>query len=253
MNLKLFTPLLLASLFVLDSCSKRLAPSNGLVGEYLFKGNANDNSPYHNDGQVHGAALVMGHNEKSKQSAYQFSGVDQFITIPSTSQNNFTYGQNFSISLWVSVALTQKDVGSTLNDVLRKWRGDTQGYPYAFVYYNHTAPDSMQNRFSFVRYDGSICRNSPQLFSVPAKNGEGFTHIVLIKDNEWMKIYQDGRLIRKTEDTVMSETQCGSHNTSEITIGTRGNKVRFFNGVVDDVRMYNRALTDEEIDILFKL
>jgi len=253
MNLKLFTSLLLASLFALTSCSKRIAPSDGLVGEYLFKGNAKDNSSYHNNGEVHGAVLVAGHNKKSEQSAYQFNGVDQFITIPNKSQNNFTYGQNFSISLWVSVAPTQKDVGSTLNDVMRKWRGDTQGYPFAFVYYNHTAPDSMQNRFSFVRYDGSVCRNSPQLFSTPAKNGEGFTHIVLIKDHEWIKIYQDGKLAMKTKDTVMSESECGSHNNNEITIGTRGNKVRFFNGVIDDVRMYNRALTEEEIEMLFKL
>ena len=83
MNFKLLTSVLLASLFVLTSCSKRLAPSNGLVGEYLFKGNAKDNSSYHNNGQVHGAALVQGHNKKSKQSAYQFNGVDQFIIIPS--------------------------------------------------------------------------------------------------------------------------------------------------------------------------
>src|SRR5687768_4978800 len=114
MNLKLLMTLLLVSLFVLSSCSKRLAPSEGLVGEYLFKGNARDNSSYHNDGQAHGAVLAKGHNRKSKGSAYQFNGVDQFITIPSTNQNNFTYLQNFSISLWVSIAPAQKDVGSTL-------------------------------------------------------------------------------------------------------------------------------------------
>ena len=162
-------------------------------------------------------------------------------------------GRIFLFRLWLSLTPTQKDVDGTLNDVIRKWRGDTQGYPFAFVYYNHTAPDSMRNRFSFVRYDGSICRNSPQLFSSPARNGGGFTHIVLIKEDEWIKIYQDGKLVAKTKDTVMSESQCGSHNDSEITIGTRGNKVRFFSGVVDDVRMYNRALTEREIEVLFKL
>ena len=58
MSLKLLMTLFVSSLFVLNSCSKRLAPSEGLVGEYLFKGNAKDNSSYHNDGQVQGAVLT---------------------------------------------------------------------------------------------------------------------------------------------------------------------------------------------------
>ena len=239
-------------LLCISACSKRLAPRDGLVGEYLFKGNSNDKSSYHNHGQVQQAVLVKGHHGKSA-SAYEFNGVDQFITIPNSLQNNFTYGQDFSISLWVAVNQTQKDQGSTLNDILRKWRGDTQGYPFAIVYYNPTAPDNLQNRFSFVRYDGSICRNSPQLFSAPAKGGNGFTHLVFVKEGDSVRMYQDKKLVAQTKDTTQPESDCGSHNNSEITIGTRNNKVRFFTGVVDDLRIYNRALTEKEVALLFKL
>jgi hypothetical protein len=36
------------------SCSKKLAPQDGLVGEYLFKSNALDNSKVKNHGEIHG-------------------------------------------------------------------------------------------------------------------------------------------------------------------------------------------------------
>jgi hypothetical protein len=68
-----------------------------------------------------------------------------------------------------------------------------------------------------------------------------------------MKIYQDNQLVAETKDTTLPESQCGSHNNADITIGARGNKVRFFNGIVDDVRFYNRALTKIEVALLFKL
>ena len=242
----------ICAMLALSSCSKKLAPREGLVGEYLFDGNGNDNSSYHNHARVEGAVLTKGHGRRSGDSAYQFNGVDQFIMIPNAEQNNFTYGQDFSISLWVKVDQVQKDLNASLNDIIRKWRGDTQGYPFAIVYYNQTAADSSRNRFCFVRYDGSICRNGPHSFSAPAKNGKDFIHLVFVKEGEWMRIYQDKKLVTETKDTTLPESQCGSHNNADITIGTRGNKVRFFEGSVDDVRFYNRALTKKEITLLFR-
>jgi hypothetical protein len=252
MKVHSLTLLAAAMMLTLASCSKRLAPQRGLVGEYLFEGNANDKSSYHNHGQVHEAVLVPGHSKKFSKSAYEFNGIDQFITIPHARQNNFRHGQDFSISLWVAVS-QQHDVGSTLNDILRKWRGNTQGYPFAIVYYNHTAPDSLRNRFSFVRYDGSICRNSPQIFSRPQNVENAFIHLVVIKDGNLIRIYQNAQLVSETVDNTKPESTCGSDNNSEITIGTRGNRVRFFKGVVDDVRIYHRALNQEEINLLFRL
>lgn len=239
-------------LTVLVSCSKELAPRQGLVGEYLFKGNLRDNSQYHNHAQAQGATLADGHTRKSKRSAYQFNGVDQFITIPHAGQTNFAQGHDFSISLWVAPDATQQDVTGSLNDIMRKWRGDTQGYPFAIVYYNNTAADSLMNGFSFVRYDGSVCRNSPSLFTAK-KSNNGFTHLVCVKEGKQLKLYQNNELTAQTQDTTEPETSCGSTNDCDITIGTRGNKVRFFTGRVDDVRFYNRALRKEEIALLYKL
>lgn len=229
------------------SCSKKLAPQDGLVGEYLFKSNALDNSKVKNHGEVHGATLVKDHKGK-KKSAYHFNGTDQYIAIPHSDHTNFEHNQDFTISLWVSVE-DQPDLAAGLNDIMRKWRGDTQGYPFAIVYYNNTAPDEIRQSFSFVRYDGSICRHSPQLYT-PAPLGNSFVHLVCLKKGSTLRVYINTKLVAEAMDTTEPSSTCGSKNNSELTIGTRGNKVRHFAGTIDDVRFYNRALSQEEIVLL---
>jgi hypothetical protein len=179
--------------------------------------------------------------------------VDQVIAIPHAAQTNFPQGQDFSISLWIKIDPIQKAEGTNLNDIIRKWRGDTQGYPFAIVYYNEVASEDLRNRFSFVRYDGCVCRNGPQAFSEPTGSGKDFIHLVFVKQGELMKIYRNNILESEMKDTTLTESQCGSHNDADITIGARANKVRFLKGAVDDVRFYNRALTKEEIDLLFRI
>jgi hypothetical protein len=245
--------LLVFAAVLLASCNKRIAPQQGLVGEYLFKGDAKDNTSYRNHGRLEGAVLTKGHGRKSSRSAYQFNGVDQFIAIPHAAQTNFPQGQDFSISLWIKIDPVQKAEGTNLNDIIRKWRGDTQGYPFAIVYYNDGASEDLRNRFGFVRYDGSICRHGPQAYSEPTGSGKDFAHLVFVKQGEVMKIYRNNILESETNDTTLPASQCGSHNNADITIGARGNKVRFLKGVVDDVRFYDRALTKEEIGLLFRI
>jgi hypothetical protein len=38
-----------------------------------------------------------------------------------------------------------------------------------------------------------------------------------------------------------------------MTIGARGQLVRFFTGKIDDIRIYNRALNDKELSLLSTL
>ncbi|HEX6889307.1 MAG TPA: LamG domain-containing protein [Chryseolinea sp.] len=233
----------------LISC-KGVAPRDGLVGEYLFNNNASDKSKFRNHGSVNGATITKGHTGKPN-SAYHFNGSDQYIAIPHADHINFEHDQDFTISFWVFVE-NQADVNGTLNDIMRKWRGDTQGYPFAIVYYHNNAPDEFRNRFSFVRYDGSICRDSPQVL-VPTTELNSFIHLACMKQGSQLKMYVNGALVSQATDTTRPSTTCGSKNNCEVTIGTRGNRVRFFTGVVDDLRFYNRALSEKEIGLLYKL
>jgi hypothetical protein len=230
----------------LFSCS---IPKKGIVGEYLFEGNANDNSTYKNNGNSNGATLAKGHRGKGN-SAYKFNGVDQYISIPHAAHIDFDNHQDFTISFWVSVNDTQNGE-SPIYDIIRKWRGDTQGYPWAIVYYDGSARDSVRNTISFVRYDGSICRHSPALYSKKIDTGQ-YLHIVTMKEGQMMRLYINNQLVAEIKDTTLPANECGSHNNAPLTIGARGNMVRYFAGTVDDLRIYNRALLKKEIRSLYK-
>jgi len=63
------------------SCSKRIAPQDGLVGEYLFNNDASDKSKFQNHGAVNGATPTKGHKGKAN-SAYHFNGRDHVLLFP---------------------------------------------------------------------------------------------------------------------------------------------------------------------------
>jgi hypothetical protein len=46
-------------------------------------------------------------------------------------------------------------------------------------------------------------------------------------------------------------SSCSIANTTDVTIGCRGNMVRFFEGKIDDIRIYNRAISPTEVQTLF--
>jgi hypothetical protein len=76
---------------------KSLIPRDGLIGEWLFNGSANDTSGYGNNGTVNGATLTTDKKGVSN-SAYLFDGTNDFISIPSSQINGLTA---ISISIWV--------------------------------------------------------------------------------------------------------------------------------------------------------
>jgi hypothetical protein len=74
-------------------------------------------------------------------------------------------------------------------------------------------------------------------------------HIVYTKDGTNHTIYVDGSLDQSfTSNAVISWVE-------PLFIGkrwTNNSSINWFNGIIDDVRIYNRALTAEEVTLLYK-
>jgi hypothetical protein len=218
---------------------------DGLVGEYLFNGQAEDTSPdFNNNGSIFGATLTTD-RRNNLNAAYNFDGINDYISISDNDATDFIASQNFSISLWVSVKFPQSEPANTIFDILRKWSGDAQGYPYSISFLNENATE--QNKFLIVRYDGSGCGNVPTQYS-SAIDSEAWHHIVMVKQGSVIYQYVDNIKVSETPDN----TSCSTTNNSHITIGSRGQLVRFFSGKIDDIRFYNRAISLAEIQNLFE-
>lgn len=101
-----FAGVVFVALFV-GAWTGRADLDSGLVAYYPFSGNANDASGNGNNGTVYGPVLtndVFG----SSSSAYQFDGVNDYVSIPNSSTLSFT--DNFSFSLWFNHSMLREQV-----------------------------------------------------------------------------------------------------------------------------------------------
>ena len=243
MRLKRLIPfLVLICSFV--SCAPDI--SRGLIAHYPFNGSADNQTRDDLHGIVHGARLTADRKNKPN-AAYMFDGVDDYIQVKHDEVLNLP--EDFTISLWTKISSDQVP-HSGINDILRKWTGNAEGYPFSISYLNSKADEGKQNKIICVRYDSQLCRNSPTTFS-PVIANDRFIHIVLVKEGGRMKHYVNKKLVEEITDTT-NPARCKAGNSADMTIGCRGNLVRFFRGVIDDVRIYERALTQKEINTVYR-
>ena len=216
--------------------------TEGLIAHYTFNRNAQDQTENNLDGIVHGATPTPD-RKGALNSAYRFDGIDDYISVPHNDLLNLS--GDFSISLWANVAAVQSPENG-INDILRKWNGNAEGYPFSISYLNPLADDFQEDRILYARYDGQECTNSAVAHS-PLVTNERWTHVVMIRDGDTIRTYMDNEMTGEVTDP----TACATGNTADMTIGTRGNLVRFFKGRIDDIRIYDRVLTDIEIASLY--
>lgn len=245
---KLFSFLFLACLIFSFACKK--PPAKGLIAYYPFNGNTVDQTSNHYNAVAHnGVALTTDRKGKANR-AYYFDGVDDYISIPHDSAFNFS-GKDLTITLWTQISATQNPANSGIDDIVRKWNGDTAGYPFSISFLDQNAGEENRNKILLARYDGSVCLNGVKVFSQPVSDASfyaTFHHIVYMKRGSKIILFLDGVKVSEVTDT----TTCATINTADVTIGRRGNAVRNFTGKIDDIRFYNRALTDAEVATLFR-
>jgi hypothetical protein len=216
--------------------------ATGLIAYYPFSGNANDMSGNNLNGVVHGATLTTD-RKGNPNSAYSFDGVSNYISVANNALLNPP--GDFSISLWTQVDPNQviNSANLNINNILRKWNGNAEGYPFSISYLNSTNPSP--NRFLCVRYDGSVCLNGPTSYSGVLTN-YAYMNLTFLKQGNKLRQYINGILVEEFLDT----TVCSTSNSADMTFGCLGNLLRFFKGKIDDVRIYNRALTAGEVATL---
>lgn len=193
--------------------------SNGLIGYWPFNGNANDESGNNNNGSVNGATLTTD-RKGNFNSAYSFNG----------SSNNIAPGKNNlplntssrSVSIWF------QRIGNG---------GCLLSYGNA----------SNSNAY-MISITSSIISNQGWAddFPVYPSIDNNWHHLVCTFESGVVKIYLDAVLLG-----TGSKPNWNTINSS-FYFGTRVlNDMDFFNGKLDDVAIWNRVLTQEEISSIY--
>ncbi|MBU3680375.1 MAG: T9SS type A sorting domain-containing protein [Flavobacterium sp.] len=242
--------LALLTLFTADSIQAQVpsyVPTNGLVAYWPFNGNANDESGNGNNGTVNGATLTTDRFGNSNN-AYSFDGINDYIATNFVPNNS---NQSRTISVWFN------ENGLTLpND------------GYSIVSYGASSDNCSQagGRFELGMYfNPNINAKSIKVdgvctaISASTTYSNGWHHFIVTYDNSFgnlfrfIKLYIDGILI--TGINYNPNTIINTLNLSNFTIGkspsSSSTTQRSYNGLLDDIGIWNRALTPEEITNLY--
>lgn len=255
MKKQLFQPLLLAALLaglMFTACKKdsdtsaSSIPADGLVAYYPFDGNAQDESGFNNHGNPNNGVQFVRNRNNEEGKAVFFDGIDDYIKVPHSGGINFGKDQDFTVSLWLKYG-NQDNTVAVDNDVLSKWKG---GYPFVVRVINQTAKPEQGTPgvWYAARWDGD-CQHGGGAIG-PKINDQQFHHVVFVKRGTLLYGYTDGMETSQGPDNTICETK----NDAPLYIGTRtpSPTSNFFKGAVDDLRIYNRALSVDEIKSLYR-
>ena len=225
--------------------------TSGLIAYFPLDGNADDLSGNDFDGLVSGATLTNGLDDQAN-TAYDLDGVDDHINFGDVADLGT---RDYTISLWTRVGTFKgplEGTGSAGAWMIAK--GITiAGTPQRAGFALKAQKIDDQNHFLFLTGD-----EPSGLFSVrKADNYQEDTwyHVVGRRVADKMELYIDGELVASSTIPVGMDT-----NTNiPLSLG-RIDKLGFdpagttyFDGAIDEVRIYDRALRAEEITKLSEI
>jgi len=204
--------------------------NDGLVAYYPFNGNANDESGNGYHGQVSGAILSSDRLGNANR-AYNFDGKDDFIDIG----NIYNFNTEIAFSGWFRLVQDGKwnafFTKNTYCDLAFMYKGfDDTDYSKTMRTFNGTCE-------GIRSYDYDI--------ELPLNT---WFHIVFQSDGTQIQLFIDGQKVNSFN--YSSSLKDGTN----FYIGATDTVYGFnyiWNGSIDDIRIYNRALSETEIHQLF--
>jgi hypothetical protein len=234
---KIFTIL---TLFVFTSLFAQLpsyVPINGLVGYWPFNGNTIDESPNGNNATNIGAILALDRFSNSNK-AYYFDGINCPIQKKISTPNTINNLSNYSVNVWYKSDDIQKFYQTIFNS-----------YPHHYIDIA-VSYCSLTSMCSFIG-NGTNWGINGQSNNWEINNNTSWHNLTMVKSTSEIKYYVDG-LLKKTT-AISSSLSVGSFNLNfgSITINGGVNCYETFKGTIDDIGIWNRALTQEEITNLY--
>lgn len=247
---------LLLLLLLLGSCSEKdltngtlpeiSIPTNGLVAYYALDGNTLDRSANTNDAVYCNAE--PGKDRKGEiDKCYVFNGVNQYIEIEDSDELSISTTGELSVSVWIRPDTYNFE--NTEGNGYVHWlgKGETNNHEWLMRMYNQNS--DRPNRISGYAFNLSGGLGSGSYTEDVIVAGE-WIHLVMVYDypNNAIKIYKNGVL--KDEDFFTDYEVIPENGTAPLRIGTR-DKRSYFKGAIDELCIYSKVLTKEEINSLF--
>jgi hypothetical protein len=201
-------------------------PTNGLLAFWPFTGNTNDLTANANHLTNNGATLVADRNGTAN-AAYSFNGAGNYLekTVPSFV---FSPSGTFSVSFWINRPSTTGGVA------MMSGSGTANNFIWLF------SGSAANNTFGTNKQQSAwIWANSPYAVNQ-------WEHYVCMFINGVMRIYRNGVL-----ETSATYSHTGALSTALPFYIGKDIGTSYFNGSIDDIAIWNRSLTNCEIQKLY--
>jgi len=223
--------------------------SNGLVAYYPFNGNANDESGNGNNGTNNGAVPTFD-RFNTPNSALSFDGNNNFVLVPSSSSLNVQ--NSITLSAWIKTNNPHIIQDVNPGSIIAKHETvQTRQYDLFFYSTNYDSLhfDLVDQRDNFSSDEYFFATSTP---SASYRNNQWHMVVGTYDYNTgFSQIYIDGAL---TSSRYLGQINLMKSNVP-LTIGCyseqNSNFRGFYQGIIDDIRIYDRSLSQQEIMMLY--
>lgn len=191
---------------------------------------AYDDTANLNDGQVTGATWTTG---KIGSGLNFVAANTQRVDVPNSATLNPTSG--ITVEAWVKPA-SVPGASTNYNVVSKELYASFLGYRMYLGGYGNAGS------LAFSVSNGTS-RTVSTSGAVKVDNPANWYHVVGTYNGTQVKTYVNGVLTSTTATTITSI----SHTTDIMSIGRQAASTEYFDGAIDEVKIYNRALSDTEV------
>lgn len=215
--------------------------SDSLVAHYFLDGNGND-SVGSNNGTIIGATLSSDRNSNIN-SAYSFNGSGDWINIGNYPDLAIT--GDITVSAWIK---TPASWPSTYRDPMIYVRNSAPGADITGVNLFINNAHLSTRKFGFILRTGTNLWGDDYALSTITLQLNTWYFVVGVRQDNIVKIYVNGVL----EGSDLGSLDPINYGPSpSASIGQKdGTSAHWYNGTIDDVRIYKRALSTTEIQTL---
>ena len=235
---KVFVILTVIGMLISFAPRSEANPEDGLVLHLSFDDDTiqdntvQDQSGKGNDGTIHGNAKTAAGKFGE---ALEFDGTDDFVEVPLKDSTTFSTGDSLTVQVWVKTA----DEPPSNDGIVGNYRQGTEALWLLSVSGDDAA---LRGKMGIsIRDKGKV--NSAGVRSDDFLNDDKWHLLAGVRDQEakMLRFYVDGKLIGEDDDNTQD-----INSGQSIWIGEHLS--RFYKGLIDEVKIWNRPLTVEELD-----
>jgi hypothetical protein len=207
--------------------------ARGLVGHWPLDNGGRDASPYGGHGRlVNGATWGYGRG----RGAVRLDGTNDYLRVEHSEALNVTGTAGITLAAWYRF----ENTGDWQNVLIKVAVDGAHTYPY-FLY--HLGVSNANVARFYLAFTGGV----DAAVTGSTLTTDTWYHLAATYDGVTMRVYTDG-----VQTGSVAETRAITTATSPVHIGAHGTGGEAAKGLVQDARIYNRALSPGEIMALYR-